>query len=73
MTRQRLEQRDIELPPFPDELQDYLRMARGLAHLTPNEYLDTSRHDYELAVACQLSWNAGVEDAQDDYKARNAT
>lgn len=73
MTRQQLEHRDIDLPPFPDELLDYLRIARGLSHLTPDEYLDTSRQGYELAVACQLSWNAGVEDAQDDHKARNAT
>lgn len=39
-------------------------------HLTPNDYLDTSRAVYETALACQNARDAGVEAARADERKR---
>lgn len=54
------------MPSFPDEYLDYLRMRVG--DLTPNEYWETSRYDYETAIAVQQAWRDGAQDARDEQE-----
>lgn len=64
LVRGHLEQVDVDLPEFPDGYGDYLRMGRLLGNLTPNEYLATSRLDYELSEAVVRAWERGEAQAR---------
>lgn len=66
--RDRLKPSDMDIPPFPVELLDHLRMR--VKDLTPNEYWETSRNDYELATEVQNAWRLGVQDAQSMHQAK---
>lgn len=40
--------------------------------LRPNEYWETSKHDYELASDVQAAWRNGIDAAKDEHKASQA-
>jgi len=50
------------------DLMPYLRMK--VTDLTPNEYWETSRADFELSTDVHVAWRHGTEDAQREHKKR---